>query len=75
MSQGKTHDLRLSVVSLAGLDLSTGSEAGQESVVLILLDLLFGQGTTSSLSGFGFLSSNLMRIDVSIPFTFDRGFK
>jgi len=64
--------LCLGVVSLAGLDLSTGSEAGQESVVLILLDLLFGQGTASSLSGFGFLSSNLMRIDVSIPFTLDR---
>jgi hypothetical protein len=56
------------MVSLASSDLSTGSEAGQESVILIFLDLFFGQGTASSLSGFGFLSSNLMRINVSIPF-------
>jgi hypothetical protein len=65
-SQGKTHDLRLSVVSLASSDLSTGSEGGQESVILIFLDLLFGQSAASSLGGFGLLGGDLFKFRVSI---------
>jgi hypothetical protein len=65
----KTYDLRLGVVSLASFNLSSRSKSSQESIILIFLDLFLGQGTAPSFSGFGLLSSNLMRTDVSIPLT------
>jgi hypothetical protein len=51
--------LSLSVVSFALLDLSTGSESGQESIILILFDFLFGQGAASGFGSSRFLGSNL----------------
>ncbi len=63
---GETRNLRFSMMGLAGLDLSTRSKSGQESVVLIFLNLLFGQSTASSLGGFDLLGGNLLKFHVSI---------
>jgi hypothetical protein len=53
-------NLGFGVVCLAGFNLSTWSDGGQKSIILIFLDLLFGQGTASSLSSFGLLGCNLL---------------
>jgi hypothetical protein len=51
--------LSLSVVSFALLNLSTRSESGQESIILILFDFLFGQGAASGFGSLRFLGGNL----------------
>jgi hypothetical protein len=46
-------------------NLSGWSKSSQESIILIFLDLLFGQSTASSLGRFGLLRSNLLKFRIS----------
>jgi hypothetical protein len=62
---GKTHDLGFSVMCLTTFNLSTWRKSGQESIILIFLNFLFGQSTTSSLGRFGLLRSNLLKFRIS----------
>ena len=59
-------NLGFGVVCLTGFDLTAWSEGGQKSIILIFLDLLFGQGAAAGLSGFSFLGGDLLRFYVSI---------
>jgi len=56
-----THNLRLSVVCFALLDFSAGSKCGQESIVLIFLNLFLGQSTAASLGSLGLFGGNLRK--------------